>query len=90
MTGQYTSYFHERIELEFESDYQEENSGKLYLANEKLVLEKRRNCQKREGWCYCLLIGLKKIESGIVGRTRTKTPSYGNTCVEKKKMAGIW
>ncbi len=51
MTGQYTSYFHERIELEFESDYQEEHSGKLYLANEKLVLEKmKRNCQKREGW----------------------------------------
>ena len=73
MTGQYTSYFHERVELEFESDYQEENSGKLYLANEKLVLEK----EGTPSYGGTLIIGKEKDGWYMVNRLPLEEYLYG-------------
>lgn len=40
MNEEYTTYFHERVELEFQGEYQEKNTGKIYKDKEKLILEK--------------------------------------------------
>ena len=40
MNDGYTTYFHERVELEFQGEYQEETTGKIYKDKEKLILEK--------------------------------------------------
>lgn len=89
MTGQYTSYFHERIELEFESDYQEENSGKLYLANEKLVLEKEEELSEAGRLVLSPVDRTKENRIRVLSVERGQgTPSYGGTLIIGKEKDG--
>ena len=89
MTGQYTSYFHERVELEFESDYQEENSGKLYLANEKLVLEKEEGLPEAGSLVLSPVDRTKENRIRVLSVERGQgTPSYGGTLIIGKEKDG--
>ena len=89
MTEQYTSYFHERVELEFESDYQEENSGKLYLANEKLVLEKEEGLPEAGSLVLSPVDRTKENRIRVLSLERGQgRPSYGGTLIIGKEKDG--
>ncbi len=89
MTGQYASYFHERVELEFESDYQEENSGKLYLANEKLVLEKEDELAETGSLVLSPVDQNKENKIRVLSVERGQgTPSYRGTLIIGKEKEG--
>ena len=89
MTGQYTSYFHERVELEFESDYQEENSGKFYLANEKLVLEKEEGLPEAGSLVLSPVDRTKENRIRVLSLERGQgRPSYGGTLIIGKEKDG--
>ena len=89
MTGQYTSYFHERVELEFETDYQEENGGKLYLANEKLVLEKEEELSEAGRLVLSPVDRTKENRIRVLSVERGQgTPSYGGTLIIGKEKDG--
>lgn len=89
MTGQYTSYFHERVELEFESDYQEENSGRLYLAKEKLILERGEEFPETKSLVLSPVDKTKENRIKILSVERGQgTPAYRGTLMIGKEKEG--
>ena len=89
MTGQYRSYFHDRIELEFESDYQDENSGTCYSGKEKLILEKEDELPKTGNLILSPVDKTKENRIKLLSVERGQgTPSYRETLIIGKEKNG--
>lgn len=89
MTGQYTSYFHERVELEFESDYKEENSGRCYPAKEKLILERGEEFPETKSLVLSPVDKTKENRIRVLSVRRDQgTPAYRGTLIVGKEKEG--